>query len=643
MSVPSSPSKKPRVTFDSDVEVRSVAQFEKVPELIQEEVRTALDAKARGDRSRYDRLKAIYAEQRGEDADEDEDEDEEQSPSSLRNYLAALLRNTPSLNKTNRDLVHAIIHSQWLGRAEDYVATFTRLLLSVITANASFLEPTLLMLVNNLKSSPPSSGNLAGEPFVRRSVIYARVHKTLHYLSQLIPATSSKLQTVLKLAFPHSMDTVRAHTVFTRNLLKLTDYAPELRTDILALITDRLVKIDVQVQVEVEDLEDDVDDMLVSSSIPSNSSLLEHSDRESDSSDDDSDDDEEDDPDARTKREIKKNVSKMDLIMQILFTYYDLQSSATKGGFGSSAVIDHLISQFDTIILPTHRSRHTQFLLFHYVQQTPGDIDQFVGLCASKVLDKKLSTLVRQNAAAYLGCFVARGMKVPASIVRMVFDYISGELDRLRKEYEPACRGPDIGRYSVYYCLAQALMYMFCFRWRDLQIRSETGEDEDDDLDVTYTQGHQWKVGVKDVFSTHVFSKLNPLKVCSPAIVSEFARVAKHLGVIYVYHLLETNKRIRLPYQTLGSNLALQYGHSQRETALSVNQGESQLHLDAYFPFDPYHLPQSKRWIEDDYRLWEPIPGLDDMEDGSESDDDNEINESDLEAGMDSDMTAISK
>ena len=32
--------------------------------------------------------------------------------------------------------------------------------------------------------------------------------------------------------------------------------------------------------------------------------------------------------------------------------------------------------------------------------------------------------------------------------------------------------------------------------------------------------------------------------------------------------------------------------------------------LDAYFPFDPYQLPRSKRWLEGDYVEWKGIPGL---------------------------------
>jgi RNA polymerase I-specific transcription initiation factor RRN3 len=56
--------------------------------------------------------------------------------------------------------------------------------------------------------------------------------------------------------------------------------------------------------------------------------------------------------------------------------------------------------------------------------------------------------------------------------------------------------------------------------------------------------------------------------------------------------------------------------------------------LDAYFPFDPYVLPRSKRWLEQDYVTWKPVPGMpiekdDDDEDEEEEDDDDDEDSSD--------------
>ena len=139
---PSSPGKKPKVTFDSDVEVRVVSDWEKTPRLIQEEVRRAFAKRALGDDSGYDRLKDVYAKK--------ERNEEELGPTTIMNYTVSLLANVSVLNKSNSDLVHAIISSDWLGRTEDYVALFVRLLANLSSAQGAFLEDVVRMLVNNL-------------------------------------------------------------------------------------------------------------------------------------------------------------------------------------------------------------------------------------------------------------------------------------------------------------------------------------------------------------------------------------------------------------------------------------------------------------------------------------------------------------
>lgn len=48
--------------------------------------------------------------------------------------------------------------------------------------------------------------------------------------------------------------------------------------------------------------------------------------------------------------------------------------------------------------------------------------------------------------------------------------------------------------------------------------------------------------------------------------------------------------------------------------------------LEGYFPYDPYHLPISKHWIEDDYVEWKGIPG-------EQVDDDSDVDEMELIEG----------
>ena len=624
--IPSSPSKKSKVTFDSDVEVRLVEDWERNPQLIHDEVRRAFAKKAAGNSSGYDKIKEIYSPK--------EDKEDLLTLRTLSGYTSALLGNVSALTKSNSDLVHIILKSQWLGLSEDYVSLFVRLLANLVSTHGTYLGETLRMLVENLTATPPSNGRLPSLPIISRSVIYTRVHKALQYLLQVVPSASRMLSSALMNTFPNQSDPRRAHVIFVQNLLRLVVYTPELREEVLRLITERLVKIDVQVQLDLQDLAEDVGEGLVERIPRIRPDLMEEND-DSDSSNEDSEseeDDEDEDPDAQRTKEITKNVEKMDAILDILFCHYD-QAFTKANTEDEIRSLNVLISHFITLILPTHRSRHTQFLLFHFAQKSPTHIDAFVGACAQITFDKNQPAIMRQASAAYLASFVARGVHVTSPIVREVFDYLAIELERLRQLQEPSCRGPDLRRYSSFYVLVQAMLYIFCFRWRDLEYSIED-DLEEDEIDP-YPQEHHLKPGVKEALSINVFSKLNPLKVCSPAIVSEFARLVNHLGVIYLYHLLETNKRVRVQQY---ANYA--YGQINRETALSARADEDSQHLDEYFPFDPYHLPRSKRWIEGDYREWVGIPGLDEGEDESEGSDDDD--QSEVAEGTETDDTGRS-
>lgn len=45
--------------------------------------------------------------------------------------------------------------------------------------------------------------------------------------------------------FPHKRESIRAHVTFVKNILTILDYAPVLREQVLAIIIDRIIKIDV--------------------------------------------------------------------------------------------------------------------------------------------------------------------------------------------------------------------------------------------------------------------------------------------------------------------------------------------------------------------------------------------------------------
>ncbi|CAI7567430.1 unnamed protein product [Penicillium glandicola] len=576
--------KRPRVQFDQDVKVHDDTSSEKSLAVIREEVRGAIHRHVTMSESEgYDRIKGIFS---ADPKKQDEDSllaYESPTHTSLRNHLLGLISHVASLDRSCSGLVHAIINSEWLGRDESYVKLYIRFLGNLAAAHGTFLGPVLKMLATNLGSIPRALGQLPGYAAVSPSEMHARVHMGMRHVLRLIPAGSGSLSPILSTQFPFDSDLASANIAYTRNLIQIITYAPELQSDILALITEKLVKVDVEIQVDMEDFEEEVGDEIlheVDDDVDDDASVVS----------DDSEDD-----DSKGAKKIKDNISKVDGMIDILFEYFS--PAFTSGTLDDKEnALDLLLSHFQTIILPTYRSRHSQFLLFHFSQASPVLIDRFASTFVQLIFNKLQPGILRQSAAAYLASFVARGAHISGEVVRDVFDLLLTHLNSLRIDYEDSCRGPDLRRYGPFYSTAQALLYIFCFRWRDLTTAAVDGDTAD--------------------------------QVCSPAIVAEFARIAHHFQFLYVYPLLETNKRIRVTaFRSLSTLSDPRFSHVGREIRAGDNSGYQ---LDAYFPFDPYQLPRSRRWLEGDYVEWRGIPGLDDANDS-----DSGADESDDEDGED--------
>ena len=609
-TTPSSPSKRARVAFSDEVEINYVEEWEKAPELIREEVRRAINRHIRNDDEEYDRIRNMFS--------QEDNSEEVPSPTTMRNYVAALLPHASSLSRSCSGLVRAILASDWAHRGDDYVSLFTRLILNIVSSQGTWLSAAVGMLVE-MFTNPGRKVNVYRP--ASQSKVQLRVHFALKSILQHVPTASQVLAGTLGSHFPYPSDSKRTHIQYVRSALRIVDYAPELRSDILELVTERMVKIDVEIQVDLEELAVEIGDGLVQNLTEDRG----EEDEELDSQDSDEDSDLEEDLDAELLRakEINASVQKLDLVMDVLFDYYS-QIFADPSLNATAAAT--LLSHFSTLILPTYQSRHIQFLQFHFFQTSEVLVDRFVGTCLHLTFDTTRPTIVRQSSAAYLASFVARGRHVPAQITRSVFAYIGNRLTELRAQYEPTCRGPDPERYSTFYALTQALLYIFCFRWKDLLATNEDNREslsppglasatDLDDLD-TFT----FVPGVKDILNSVIFNRLNPLRICAPGIVEVFAELTEKVGIIYIYTLLEANKRVRLVYSMA------KYANSDmksRETALTAKRDGEGYRLDAYFPFDPYQLPRSKRWLADDYREWEKL-GDDDSDADSRDDSDDE-------------------
>ena len=597
----STSTKRLRVAFDDNVDVRIMEDWtDKSYELVKEEVRIGIQqhlapVEQRND-AKYIKLLQLL--------EQDASSSEAPSTKLLKKYVTVLDMRASLLGDCGK-LVNAVLDLSWLGRDEGFVASYTKFLRVLASTHAKFIAPMMERLVSHFQKLPASRGRLPGEDPVLRATMFDRLHATIKAVLKQTPSASAPLARMLKLQFPNDLATAKAHLQYQKHLLRMADDIPEMKDEIVALIMQRLVGVDIQIQQDIEELEDDMEAKLLQRDNTGDADESDDSDIESLSESEITGTEEQE-----QLRELKLKVAKLDCTQDLLFEYYKplIPPDSIPE---ESEPYNQLLLHFNSFIMP-NRSRHAQFLLFHFSQTSPEYVEAFIKHCQN-ILEANGTIIHRLTACAYLASFVARGSHIPPASVCYVVEVLCQFLEDMRRRYEPNCMGPDRRSYSLYYAVAQALFYIFCFRWRDLVIRSATpGLDGNLDEEDFLVEGNDlvWMPGMKEVLTKNVNSVLNPLKVCSAAIVSEFAQIANHLRFIYIFSLLERNKRVRLgqkySYYQVGGMLDI----GRREGAWDRKVGDAHHQLEAYFPFDPYHLPKSKKWIETEYIEWKLPKGM---------------------------------
>lgn len=139
-----SSSKRPKVAFNPDLRIHLFHDYEKSEDLVREEVKRAIRGHAASQRDAYDAIKQLFILKPGED--------EAPRTSLLRKYVSALTGYAGGLGKTSSDLVAAILDCRWLGRDEDFVRSYTRLLGAIVSAHVGYASLVFKELVDNFVS-----------------------------------------------------------------------------------------------------------------------------------------------------------------------------------------------------------------------------------------------------------------------------------------------------------------------------------------------------------------------------------------------------------------------------------------------------------------------------------------------------------
>lgn len=282
-----------------------------------------------------------------------------------------------------------------------------------------------------------------------------------------------------------------------------------------------VIQIDVQIQGELDELEEEIGIDFATEEMPSGQTTVDQvvaelNDEEEDWDSEDEEEDEEDDMDPSER--LRDTVLKLDTMLSLLFDYYSTYlptDSTDEPTPAACSVFDFMLATFDKAILPTHQSRFTQFLIFWAAQKSPIFMDYFLGMIIGLATDETKPRNIRLSSAAYVSSFTARAKCMDVEKVRAVVNLLCGWLELYLdgKEREMLNATADLARFGGFYGIVQAVMYIFCFRWRDLKLLDEEDEDEQFNERARMTEG-RWLPKLSAVLERAITSPLNPLKAC---------------------------------------------------------------------------------------------------------------------------------
>ncbi|KAJ2210449.1 DNA independent RNA polymerase I transcription factor [Coemansia sp. RSA 1813] len=617
-------------------------------------------------------------------------------------WIPALSENISALGITYRELVTTIFSSDWaICTDERFVHRYATMCLQILSAHPTWVPQAMAAFVRWFTYGAREK-EAAAAPMV-----HDHLHALIKGVYRTIPTCGTSLAAALVDACPFKAAKPNTQVLFVQNALRCLDYATGIRRQVLQLVLNHTIQIDVEVQVELEDLEseseedeedetegaveegifefeEDTEDAKNSAANTNNES---GDDSEAESgSDSDSDSDSGSGTDSefgdsgddlgKVNYNAKKIVAKLDAVMSTLFTWLEKNSqidvAAGEVPESASQLFLTFLDLFNAIVLPTFKSRYTQFLLFFLCSRDPQYADVFLGTMMGNVGDPvrtlaqdKVSSVTKVAAASYLGSFVARAKFLTPKIVRSVVgvliqwanayldwqeqmakDNAAGQKQSNRPLYSQVLGGSsaplqftDFERHAVFYAVTQATLYMFCFRWRDLAEASGGGPLVETELDNLH-----WCHEVEGM-QRIVFSKLNPLRACAPAVAQQFASVASQTNFMFCYAMLQQNRRSNNAETNTGSSVSGSQGDaSSSSLMLSSSTHILRAGLDTFFPFDPMTLPISRQFIDPIYFEWKDVGS--ESTDNEESDDDEagerDDGANDNEAGVVEQMVAMS-
>eukprot|EP00752_Nemacystus_decipiens_P007776 g6944.t1 len=349
-----------------------------------------------------------------------------------------------------KELIDAVFRFDW--RASDkIVRSFASLLSHLVSANSTCMVPAMHMLVRNLVLTLrdlDGEGNVDPLALTRQHHVHAALQASL----TLVPSGRSKLFGVLKQNYPHRRLRAEILSDYALHALRVVQYAPLIEESVLRLIIEKSLEIDVEIKImdtgeAVVDEDDECEALFTMDDVLDGTADIK----------------------KQNTEEVDEMAEKLDGVMLVVFTYLDQRltahaslppekiletpltpsingaapaedgaeggeagvdsngSSSSRAGRSSTGgsqgmepvarLLKSLLLVFEESILPTHRSKFVQFVLFFASGRAHGLGYALTSKLIDVLRDDMKPKLTRQSSVAYLASFLARGSFVDSSLV----------------------------------------------------------------------------------------------------------------------------------------------------------------------------------------------------------------------------------
>ncbi|KAI4504023.1 hypothetical protein M0802_000494 [Mischocyttarus mexicanus] len=455
----------------------------------------------------------------------------------LAEFLTEVRKCVSLLGPVHEVFVEVLLQINWIDRSPEVKHAYKIFLEDLMCTQAYYVKciiDTLVALFKPVESDKEwKEGECRKEDIDRLN----HIHDVLRKILKVIPMSNKLLLQSVRAKFPYIVLGTHIHEVYVYSLLQILEYAPQLQSDILTLIINRLVMLDVNIP------QSDVNDE--DSAMESNDEIL--------------------DIDENTNNE-NKNIKPLhplshtlDVCMeQILKFIHDtcfVKDKLNMEAF-KKLYFDYL-KIFEAAILPTYECRYVQFIIFYICSFKAAIVEAFLDWLWKKTTNPNIPTILRHASASYIASLVGAASFVSSGLVkRTLSKLVTWIHNYINREENSDYANNNPTNHHIFYSVCQALFFIVTARCKDF----------------THTQNHIMYLNELDL-PRIISCKLNPLKFCQSEVVYNFADVSRRYQLAYCYTIIESNSRNQLPI--IHDNNSCEYT------------------LDGFFPFNTYNLSRS--------------------------------------------------